>query len=327
MMAALRSLLLGLAAVAAILLGSAAPAATVADLYETAQPVETTREAAFADALKAVLVRVSGQRDAAARVGSAVGEPRKYVQRFGFTKEGMLEVGFDSVSIDRLLTDSGLPVWGRERPTTLILLGVEEADGSTRWIGSEGPGAEREVIARAARQRGLPIRWPAMDSQDRISADAEETGALLQTAARYDANAVLVGHARGGSATWRLVSSEGASETAGTLEEGVHFAADIFARVFAASGGSIDNVTVDVSGISNLDAYAATLNYLESMTLVKGVSLEQVARDTLRFRVAVRGDAATLKRAIALDRRLVPVDGDAGAEAAAPNRLSFRFQP
>src|SRR5262249_49165726 len=96
-----------------------------------------------------------------------------------------------------------------------------------------------------------------------------------------------------------------------------------FARVFAVSGSSLGSVTVEVSGISDLSAYATTLNYLEGMTLVRGVALEQVSGDTMRFRLAVRGDAATLRRAIALDNRLVPSTG----EPAADGRLAFRFQP
>ena len=181
----------------------------------------------------------------------------------------------------------------------------------------------------------MPARPTSARSGSRRFGGAPASGGSSKVGAT-EASSRLSGDGRptllpscGGSATWRLVSIDGASESAGGIEEGVHFAADSFARVFAASGGSIDNVTVDVSGISNLDAYAATLNYLESMTLVRGVSLEQVMRDTLRFRLSVRGDAATLKRAIALDRRLVPIEdgGTTGTEAAATNRLSFRYQP
>jgi hypothetical protein len=61
------------------------------------------------------------------------------------------------------------------------------------------------------------------------------------------------------------------------------------------------------------------------MTLVRGVELEQVAGEKMRFRLAVRGDAATLRRAIALDRRLMPTDLADGAAAA--DRLAFRYQP
>lgn len=320
-----------LALAPAFFLAASAGAVTVGDLYETAQPVEGSREAAFADALRTVVVRVSGQRDAPARVAAEINNPRKYVQRYGFTAEGVLEVGFDSVSVDRLLSEAGLPIWGRERPATLVMLSIEEADGSSRWISSDAPAHERDFLVKVARQRGLPLKWPAMDSQDRAQASTDADGssaALLQAAARYGANAALVGRARGGSVQWTLVSNDGATQASGGLEEGVHLAADTFARVFATSGSSLGNVTVEVSGIVDLDAYAATLNYLEAMTLVRAVSLEQVAGDTMRFRLAVRGDAGTLRRAIALDDRLVPLTqaGDPAASGA-NERLSFRYRP
>jgi len=59
--------------------------------------------------------------------------------------------------------------------------------------------------------------------------------------------------------------------------------------------------------------------------------VEQVAGDTVRFRLAVRGDAATLRRAIALDDRLVSL-ASVGSDPAdmatdAGGRLAFRYQP
>jgi uncharacterized protein len=305
----------------ALLIVASAQAVTVPDLYDTAQPVEGSREAAFGEALKTVLVRVSGQRDAAARVGE-VSDPRKYVQRFGFTADNVLEVGFDSASIDQLLSKAGLPIWGRERPATVVMLGVEESGGAWRWLTADTPAHEREALGRVARQRGLPLKWPVMDAQERAEAASDSPG-LMQVAARYGANAVLLGRARGGSVQWTLLSEDGAAQATGSLEDGVHLAANTFARVFAASGSSLGSVLVDVAGISDLNAYAATLNYLEGMTLVRGVALEQVSGDHMRFKLAVRGDAATLRRAIALDRRLIPQDTTDGAA----DRLTFRYQP
>jgi uncharacterized protein len=315
-----RCLRSALALLPALLVIASAQAVTVPDLYETAQPVDGSRDAAFVEALKTVLVRVSGQRDAALRVGE-VSDPRKYVQRFGFTADNVLQVGFDSSSVDQLLSKAGLPIWGRERPATVVMFGVEEA-GGWRWLTVDTPAQEREVIAKVARQRGLPLKWPVMDAQERAEASSDSPG-LLQAAARYDANAVLLGRARGGVVQWTLLSNEGAAQASGGLDDGVHLAADTFARVFAASGSSLDSVIVEVAGISDLNSYAATLNYLEGMTLVRGVALEQVTAEKMRFRLAVRGDAATLRRAIALDRRLVPQDAADGAT----DRLAFRYQP
>jgi hypothetical protein len=312
-----------LALLPARLVVASARAVTVPDLYETAQPVDGSRDAAFVEALKTVLVRVSGQRDAATRVGD-VSDPRKYVQRFGFTADNVLEVGFDSASVDRLLSNAGLPIWGRERPATVVMFGAEDG-GSWRWLASDTPTQERDAIERVARQRGLPLKWPVMDAQERAAASSDAPG-LLQTAERYGADAVLLGRSRGGVVQWTLISREGAAQASGGVDAGVHLAADTFARVFAAQASSLGSVVVEVGGISNLDAYAATLNYLEGMTLVRGVALEQVTGEKMRFRLAVRGDAATLRRAIALDHRLVPLDAADGSSGAG-DRLAFRYQP
>jgi hypothetical protein len=294
-------------------------AVTVADLYETDQPVPNdSRDAAFVEALKTVVVRVSGQRDAPARLGGALNDPRKFVQRFGFTADNVLQVGLDSVSVDKLLQEAGLPIWGRERPATLVLLSVVEPDGYTHWITGDQPAPQRDALTRVARQRGLPLKWPAVNPQGLDDSTA------LQEAERYGANATLIGRAQGGTVRWTLISNDGATQTSGSIEDGVHLAADSFARVFAASGSSLGNVLVEVSGIGDLDAYAATLNYLEAMTLVRAVALEQVSGDTMRFKLAVRGDAATLRRAIALDSKLVP-QGDASTPPLG-ERLAFRYR-
>jgi len=318
-------LLLGCICGAVTLTPAPAFAITVSDLYEVTLPADNGRDPAFVDALKAVAVRVSGQRDAGSRLGPATANPRQYVQRFGFTADNQLQVGFDGAAIDRLLNDAGLPIWGRERPATLVVLTVEASDGSARWIDSRTATAERDVVAKAARQRGLPLIWPESEAGLPTTAAPAD---LMQLATSYNANATLYGKARsdgagGYTVRWQLISQDGANEVAGSLEEGVNLAADTFARVYAASGSSLDSIVVEVSGIANLNAYAGTLNYLEGMTLVRGVSVENLMGETLRFRLSVRGDVATLRRALALDNKLVPL---AQAEGAT-DRLQLRYQP
>ena len=311
-------------------------AVTVPDLYEATVPVTSNRDAALDEALRGVVIRVSGRIDAPARLGSALKNPRQYAQRFGFTADNLLEVVFDDVSVDRLLTDADLPVWGRERPATLVLLNVATPDGSSYWIDSTASSAERESITRAARQRGLPIIWPDMTTQDRTQINADtgaiETSqaALMQTAARYNANAALLGRARsdgagGLSVRWTLASADGTAAVSGSLDDGVGLAADTFARAYSASGTSLESVQVEISGVNNLGAYATILNYLEGMTQVRAVAVDQVLGDTLKFKVAVRGGAEMLRRALALDGRLVPNAQTDGVQPT--DRLQFRYQP
>ena len=121
---------------------------------------------------------------------------------------------------------------------------------------------------------------------------------------------------------WSLASDDGVAEATGSVEEGVHLAADTFGRIYAASSASLGSVGIEVAGIHNLNDYAVTLNYLEGMTLVRSVSLEQVVGDTMRFQLAVRGDATTLRRALALDSRLVP---STPTDSPSAGRLQLRF--
>lgn len=317
------TVLVGLAA-------ASAHAVNVTDLYEVTVPIEASRDTAFVEALKAVAVRVSGQRDAGSRLGASANSPRQYAQQIRFTADNQLQVAFDSGSVDKLLSDAGLSIWGRERPATLVLLSVTGPDGAPMWLEGSYPSGDRETIARAARQRGLPLVWPTLSSEDRsvLSQNPPSATALTQLAARHNANAALVGHARrdasgSHSVRWTLATEEGLADASGALDEGVHLAADTFTRMFAASGATLGTVSVELAGIDNLDDYASALNYLEGVTLVRSVSVEQVAGGTLRLQLAVRGDAATLRRALALDNKLVPSSAAADAPA---DRLQLRLR-
>jgi hypothetical protein len=137
--------------------GAAAHAVTVSDLYEVTMPIEQSRDTAFVEALKAVAVKVSGRREAGSRLGPAASSPRQYVQRFAFTTDNQLQVAFDSGSVDRLLSEAGLPIWGRERPGTLVLLNLPGADGSSNWVDGSYPATERDAMLRTARLRSAHL--------------------------------------------------------------------------------------------------------------------------------------------------------------------------
>lgn len=312
----------GLLAIAVLIAPTFVAAVTVDDLFETSQPVAGSQDAAFVEALKTVVIRVSGRRDAPDRLGPALGNARQYVQRYGVTQENVLQVGFDDVSIERLLTDAGLPIWGRERPATLVVLNLDDFGGG--WLSADLPPADKERIAAAAQERGLPLEWGMLDAADQniLTMGEGAAASLVQIARRNGANAILVGRGtRSGVLRWILASDEGTTQLTGSYEDAIHSSADYFAKLFAAEGTSLTRIKLEVSGISDLDAYASTLNYLEGMTLVRGVAVEQVSGDTMLFQLAVRGDASTLQRAIALDRRLVPQTTPASAAG-----LAFRYQ-
>lgn len=311
-------------------------AVTVPGLYDATVTVEGRSESAlsagFAEALKQVLVRVSGSRAAGERAASALGSARRYVQRFGFETDGRLSVGFDPGSIDRLLADSGLPVWGRERPATLVLLSHADGTGGRGWVDASAVTSEIEAVENAAKDRGIPLVWPLLDLEEQarlanLAAAGDPSGQLADAAARYRVDAVLFGRMMKDPATsplveWMFYFDGATSRSRADLVAGVDLAADTFAGVFAGSASVASDVLLDLQGITGLDAYGSAMTYLEGLTLVQAVEVEELAGETLRLRLRLRGDADVLERTLALDGRLLPQ-----SISTQPGRLVYRYSP
>jgi uncharacterized protein len=334
-MALLRSLL---SVLLVLVCGPAAPA-SVPDLYITTVSVadrsEAARDQGFVQALGHVAVRVSGVRNAAERLGPAAGNARRYVQRFGYLAQDQLQVGFDPRAIDELLANAGLPTWGRERPTTLVWLQAEDGSGAKRYITQAVPGPERDALLRAATLRGVPLQWPTLAPAQTSAMEAvlsRRAGAAELDAERerQGADALLIGYSSRASdaaepvVRWQLVFDGQVRDAVGTIDSGIHLAADTFAQMFAAASGTMAELVLEVDGIADLDAYAQTLNYLEGLTLVRSVGVTEVRGEVVQFRIVSRGDAGTLRRALALDDRLSPQALDQSAPD--PQRLRLRFQ-
>ncbi len=303
-----------------LLLAGSVHAATVTDLYDGVVRVrdrtEATRNTAFSTALGVVLTKVSGRADAPARVGVAVNNAARYVQRYGYLSNGQLEVGFDSAAVNALLDQAGLPLWDRERPATLViypaaLQGVRESVMATE---------------QTAKVRGVPIVW-ASESSEQFPATA--LSQLQELARRYDAVAVLVARPVAGVVTasnvrWQMVFNGASRELSGSVEQGPALAAEVLAPYYASAGKTTLQVVMDVSGIDNLSAYARTLAYLNGLLMVRNLSVESFDRDVLRLHLELRGNLESLRRTLAVDQRLV-----AGADQPVneeTNVIVYRFQ-
>ena len=315
----------------------AADAATVTHLFEATVPLadrsEAGQAAALQEAMRQVLVRVTGQRDAANEpaLASLVNDARRYVQQFRVVGSNQFFVGFDGVRLERSIAATGQPLWGHERPGTLVRLAAE--DGARRsLIDGQADSEPKRAVERSAALRGLPLIWPG-SSDGLIFTDvwSGSIETLRATGAEHGADAVLVGRANRSSAggwqvRWTLLYGEESSEWRGSLDEGPQGAADKFAGVFAAGGAQGDTpVLISVSGIGGLAAYAQVTSYLESLTLIRALSVDELAGDTVVYRAQVRGDAARLARAIELGARLVSTQD--GADPTLGAALSYRYRP
>ena len=295
-------------------------AATRADLYQAAAPVadrsEAAQTAAFQAAMKTVLVRVTGRHSAEEDPALAplVAVARRYVQQYRPAPDNQLWVAFDGAAIERWLTQNGQPVWGRERPTTFVWLAVQTGAQSGSIITADDVSELKSTVDAAAALRGVPLQWPSSADVQRNHLDFATVNPAAPAAAaemghRLGGEGVLVGRAgnntAGASVRWTLLFQDRSSEFSG-LVEGINRTADLYAGLFAASG-TLAPIDIEVTGIADLRQYANVQAYLESLTFISHVNVLRLSADTVRFRLATRGGAQSLQRALSLNGRLQPI--------------------
>jgi len=290
-----------------------------------------------------VLSRVTGERDpeSVESLTAIVEAMPRLVERFRIQSgddELRLSVSFDAEAVDRQVRQADAPLWGRERPRTLVWLAVR--DGGDRLLLTEDEAREKaESVLEAARGRGVPLLFPIMDLEDRAAVDfADIWGGfderVLEASVRYGPNAILIGRVdRAGSeqwdSRWTLYQPDGSVRWRGSLApremalgEGIQEMADRLARRYAVRGGigSDDEVRLQLRGLDQLEDLVRAERHLQGLTPVEQVRLESLERDTAVFRIRARGGRQALEQAIELGDRLARVDAreerDAGAVAA-----------
>jgi uncharacterized protein len=265
-------------------------------LYEASVPLKGTTEAdraaGMAEALRAVAVKASGQREAADNPVIAAANPSKFVQRYSTTADRMLKVGFDARSTEQLLQQAGLPLWPAERPLTLV----------------NAPVGDPLELEAAAQWRGLPISWSS-------GAPAPQEGA----------SAVLSGVPSGAGFAWTFSHDGRTVQGRGSPADGVNLAADALAARYAPpSTRSSSSLTLRIGGMDDLRSYSGLLAYLRSLSLVRDVDVLSLEATVLTVQVVVRGDRELLARVAVLDDHLRPV---APGEANAGPAADFMYRP
>lgn len=347
-------------------LAGSAQGAIVTGLYEASVPVADqsaqARSVALQQALAAVLVKVTGERTVGSvpALAALMQDPNRFLQQyhyeqtqdqngnsqtggvtyFDLTRNGPLAIAgtglvlhakFDPDAVNQAVQSAGEPVWGSERPATLVWLALQ--DGATRSIlSASGNPAVVQAMNGVATQRGIPLIFPNMDAQDQQAIAftdvwTDNQTVIQQASARYHPDAILIGdiysmNAGQYAVRWQLMSGDSVQAWNGITgdlptiaADGLQTAADSYAKQYSIAAGSVgvNDVPVEVQGVDNVDAYAKVLAYLNSLTPVKSVQVRHVTASTVTFRIDARGSEANLAAAITLGDLLKPV-----AQFAAP---------
>jgi hypothetical protein len=352
---------------------ASAAAVSVEGLYsasiEVADKSDDARGKAFRRALERVVVRAAGRDEVVAEeaVRTLLANAEGYVQQYqyeaierepdsaagGGGSDGAgddagaaessvdeplyrLKVKFIGSRIEQALADRGVTVWGRQRPEVLVWLAVD--DGERRYIvGAEGDTPVHADLTAAAKQRGLPLLLPLLDTADRNRVDFRDIkggflDAIRTASERYRAQTFLVGYierrGRRWLGDWQLLGLGGerrswrgrADGLPDAVSAGVGGATERIAATFAGRAGQIERVRLRVRGVGAVDAYARVSTYLEQLARVRTASVAAIRAGEAVFRIQIHGTVAQLQRSIALADTLVPAQrarpsGTAGADA------------
>jgi len=303
---------------------------------------ERERLRGFADALRQVLVKITGNRQVLdlpqIRRGLSVADD--YVDTWSYQaldngdgntdqQPGIaMSVNFFEPEVLSLLDSAGVPLWPGNRPYTLIWMVIQDELGERQLVGANNDDFRdvMGIVDQLAAARGLPILLPILDLEDRRAVSVGDVwdmhaDTLLEATSRYQSESVLVmrifrslnGEIYGrGNYLFRnqvleLESFE--SDMTSFITDSVDLAArelSAYYAVLLSGTESSMEVNLTVTGISTVEDYAGLLGYVGQLTDVNNVQVAAINQETVQLKLVTGGQLRQLVETIALNRNLVP---------------------
>lgn len=323
------------------LVSLSASAVEVTGLYESELAVTSQgraeRQKVIRAALLEVLIKVSGNTRVALSPGipQLLNRRNEFLLQYRYRSERkpavsendppqvqqFLWVRFDKVALDTAMRGLELAIWGRNRPATLAWIAVEQ-NGQRRLLASSEMDELTETVLAQAKRRGIPLDLPLLDLEDQqgitvtdVFGGFQET--ILKASQRYSRDAVLVGQLRQLSSQrwqgrWTLILNQQEYNWSqqGDLITVINFGVDTVTSTLASNFARLPtNVTgqvnVLVTAVSSLDDYARSEQFLAGLDGVIDVEPEQIDKQSILYKVKLRGDPQSLLQAISLSSQSV----------------------
>ena len=333
-----------------------ANAIEMTSLYTARVPLDPEendpRAAAYRTALQDVLLRVSGSATGSdpELFDQLFPNPTSYVVQYRPGPDDTLFVSFDGEAVEDVLRRNGQPVWGSDRPLTLIWLAVDWGQGEREILGADDPERTddeartidrnrllRQRVLDIAERRGLPVAFPLLDTEDLARVTFPDIWGgfdelVLDASQRYEADSVLIGRVRAESSQrnrWVWHFGSDVQSWNGEPELVMSLIADQLAAEFAIGGDSVlESVALTVSGINSVDAYGSVQRLLANINVIETFTVTEVDGDRIEYRVSAHGGAERLARALQL-AGLVEQERSGGGFPGDPTSesLDFYFAP
>jgi len=322
---------------------SLAQAKLVESLYSAQTLVTDQSKAARISAIeqlfKSVLIKVSGHSAVIDNpdIAKEISESMSYITTFNYQMvEGRrhLVASFNESSIDTLLKQAGVSIWGDQRPTAMIWLAFRDNDDQRSVVAGDDVSGQASVLKFAAKKRGMPMLLPLWDLEDQFSISAGEVWGMFPDSvglanSRYATDFMVLSRIVLQGLTYQLnwaiykrdpsgynaIVASGLDEFLDrniALSALVDQTSDFFARQYSvdtsALGGEQEFIVANVDSVAN---YAAVLKYLNGLKGLESVRLKHNQHHVFSFVATVIGNHQSLEEVLKLERKLVESYDDA----------------
>ena len=328
-----------------------AEAVEVTDLYLVKWPVTAQSKAARWKAslagFKEVLIRKSGSQAIlqSYEVQQAYSKVTSYLHSFEYSRiedpsdefPYLISLYFEPRLIDNIIRDSKMPLWGSNRPVTILWIAVEEdfkrrilkdqIDAESSQISDEinEPNEKQSLtlsIKENATRRGLPVISPLMDLEDELVVSISDIwgrfpSTVLQASQRYSADSVILGRIRKNGEQWRgeftyinqpvqssfEVSAEQPQQVIGQMVDKL---AELLCNKYCVveEVGQKNEVLMNVSGINNFKTFKAAEDYLNQLSANKRTDVVKIEQHNVTFKLTLLGQIESLIEGIRLSQQM-----------------------
>lgn len=312
-----------------------AHAIEVEGLYQVEVPVADqtakTRWGAVLEGFKEVLIRKSGSRQviSAEESRQAFRKVTAYLQRFQYipnTDENiqapfLLKLDFEPRLVDELIQEAGMPIWGSDRPVTILWLAAEE-NFSRQILKDDAENSISALLKSNAKRRGIPIIFPLMDLEDELNVNISDVwgrfnNTVVNASGRYGADSVVTGRLAKIGEVWQVKLSyinqgdeqflEFDVDSPELLSETLadHVAELLCQKYCVVETLTSHQISVQVSGINNFASFKKVQDYLQGLSSIRKIEVDKISATTVRFGATLLGDLQSVKDGIELGKKLI----------------------
>ena len=284
---------------------------------------------------KEVLVRKSGSSEIlrSPEVQRAYRKVTSYLQRFEYASQEdnsefpyEIALYFEPRLIDSLIQEAKMPLWGSNRPLTIIWLAVEENFERKVVLESEEEQSLYPVLKENAVRRGLPIIMPLMDLEDELAVSISDIWGrfpwtIKQASIRYPSDVVMYGRINQVGETWQgkfgyiNQDQEVAFDALGESQHEVianmmDTLADRLCDKYCVVQeiGQKNELLINVTDISNFKQFEAAENYLSDLSSVNKVEVIKITKYDVLFKLTLLGQINSTVEGIALSQKMIAVE-------------------